>query len=632
MKRPVADLSLDEERAHHIKRRQAPQVDAEELAETVRDNQPGETVEAGGFVTLLQIGENEVPISPYDRLLQASIKKEADRRAKDKDKEAANLAALISERVASRSAREAEIQTAFQQLTSLKRYVESLTKVDHEARQELIGRLKYKNKVRENFLNQSTGLRDQKTKKLAEESMNHTKEKKNEIEAKHLLNEILKVQQNLDDVDKKIEKLKREREERKVKMQQDELVLRKAQEKEEIKKRLETLVQRVAEKNKLFSKEYLSVRVLNEQVSRIKHHTRVLAVLVPKETVVNPFHLQSYLKVSKHHRSLAVVPNDKLQNPEKYTLSDLDERVGNVEEYAQKVDGLSIVRHIMEKTVTRQQASQTKKPLPKKDEIDFNDIVSLENSEDEEEDIPEIIQTTIEIPEGSNSRVNYRGILHEGKRLSENAKTLATFLAPDPVKVFNDALVLKKSARRAPQSASNTICRFDSIITNDYVSTFFDNNVILKLYYELELFIKSLLYKNFDKVLSKISFYSDEYKKILNTDRQRDNFNLHYHNEEALPDINTLLFPKNQSNNLGDTKIITKDTFSLNEEEVKRSKFLNFVLPQNRPDSAPGDQRQTEKNSVSSSDLERSDHGWLQEQRSSSRSTTTDLRRDRQLR
>lgn len=613
MKRPVADLSLDEERAGHIKRRQAPQIDADDLAETIREHQQGEELETGGFVSLLPIGEQEVPVSPFERLLQASLRKEADRRAKGKDKEAANLSALIGERVTSRASREADIQAAFHQLTSLKRYVESLAKVDGEARQELIGRLKYKNKVRESFLNQTTGLRDQKTKKLAEESMNHAKEKKNEFEAKQLLNEIIKLKQNLEDVDKRIDNLKRDREEKKAKLQQDELVIRKAQEKEEINKRLENLVQRVAEKNKLFSKEYLSVRVLNEQVSRIKHHARVLAVLVPKENVPNPFQLQPYLKVSKHHRSLTVFANEKIQNPEKYTLSDLDERVGNVEEYAQKVDSMSIVRHVIEKSASRQQAPQTKKPVPKKDEIDFNDIVSLENSEEEDEDAAEIIQTTIEIQEGTNSRLGYRGMLPEGKRLSENAKNLAKFLAPDPVKVFNDALVLKKSGKRMPQANTNTVCRFDAIITNDYLSTYFDNNVTLKLYFELELFIKSLLYKNFDKVLSKISFYSEEYRKILNTERQRENFNLHFHTEEELPDVNALLHSKIQNNSKADVNVIIKDSFTLNEDEVKKTKFINLVHPQNRTDSTPAELRAPEKTSVVICDLECSYYGWHQE-------------------
>ena len=625
MKRPVADLTLDEERALHVKRRQTPQMDAEDLTQPVRGTQADQGGEAGGYASILHFGEGETAAEPYERLRQASLRKEALRQSQRKDKEAANLSALISDRIDARADRETAIQTAFQQLTSLKRYIEGLTKLEKEVREELYTRLKYKHKLRETLLSQTTGLRDQKTKKLAEETQNHAKEKRNEFEAKQLLNEIIKLKQNKEDVDKRIEKLKREREENKARLQQDELVIRKAQEKEEIKKRLDNLVQRVSEKNKLFTKEYLSVRVLNEQVGRLKHHSRVIAVLVPKENVPNPFQLQPYLKVSKHHRSLSVITNEKIQNPEKYTLSDLDERVGNVEMYAQKVDGQAIVAQIVEKSLNKQQVPHPKRPPPKKDEIDFNDIVSLENSEEEEEDAAEIIQTTIEIQEGSNSRGGYRGILPEGKKLSENARNLAKLIAPDPTKVFNDALVLKKSTKRMPQMNTNTVCRFDVIITNDYVSTYFDNNVILKLYFELEIFIKSLLYKNFDKVLQKISFYSDEYKKILNSDKQRDNFNLHYHTEEALPDVNVLLHSKLNAATADDVRIISKDTYSVNEDDIKKAKFLNLVLPQARADSTPADSRLPEKQSVVSNHSELGHFGRMQEQGPTTRSSAAYL-------
>jgi hypothetical protein len=600
MKRGVGDLTLDEAKAHQGRRKQDPQMDAEDLTDPAQGDMVAQEENHSGYVNIFSIGNPTQEANPYTRLLHSSIQKEANRRGQSRGQEAASLQALLEERISSRAAKEEDIQAAYTQLAGLRRYVDGLAKLHKDTREELIVRLKHKQKIKEELFSQQAGLRDQKKKVLSEETQTLAKDKKNELEAKQLLSEIIRLKQSLEDADKRIEKLHLDREERKVKMNQDELVVKKAHEKDEIQKTLNSLVQRVAERNKLFSKEYLSVRVLNEQVSRIKHHSRVLAVLVPKENVPNPFQLQPYLKVSKHHRSLSVINNEKIQHPEKYALSDLDERVGNVEEYGQKVDCLGLLKNLIEKSASKQQASHVKKQVPKKDLMDFNDIVSLENSEEEEEDAPEIIQTTIEIQEGSNFKGGFRGILPEGKKLSENAKNLAKFLAPDPVKVFNDALVLKKSARRMPQSASNTVCKFDMIITNDYVSTFFDNNVILKLYFELELFIKSLLYKNFDKVLAKISFYSEEYKKILNTERQRDNFNLHYHTEESLPDVNVLLHAKAKGSQ-PEAKVIARESFALNEEDVRRAKFLNLVLPQGRPDSTPTEQR-NEKSSVGWSD------------------------------
>ena len=147
-----------------------------------------------------------------------------------------------------------------------------------------------------------------------------------------------------------------------------------------------------------------------------------------------------------------------------------------------------------------------------------------EESDEEDEDAPEILHTTIDLADaaGDSPDDGLQGnAVADSKKLTENATRLAEMLAPDPVRVFNDALVLKKNTKRVAQVSTNSICRFDLIITNDYVSTYFDNNVVLKLYSELELFIKGLFYKSFDKVLQKLSFYSEEYKRILNSDRQR---------------------------------------------------------------------------------------------------------------
>lgn len=591
-------MSLEENRAQHVRARQTAQMDTEDIQVEGSPEQRQPEPQVSGHVELLNYNEDGNIREPYERIKEASLKKEQEMQSQRKDKQSANLQNLILERVDARIQREEAIEKAYQQLASLKKHVEELSQTDRKARTELIDCIKRKNTLRQKNADKNTELRDEKKKKLSEETQNHNKEKQKELEAKQLLNEIIKLKQNQEDVDKRIEKLKQDRDSHKLKMQKDESAARKAEEKEEIKRRLEGLIQRIAEKNKLFSKEYLSVRVLNEQVSRLKHHARVFAVLVPKENVANPFLLETYLKLSKHHRTLSIFNNEKILHPEKHSLTDLEDRVGNVEMYVQEVDCGEIIERIIDKGSNKSVVAPLRKSAPRKAEIDFNDIVSLENSEEEDEDAAEIVGSTINLAE--NSRGANESVLPAGKKLSDNAVSLAKLLAPDPVKVFNDALILKRSTRRPTQPGAQTTCKFDQVIVNDYISTYFDNNVVVKLYFELEIFVKSLLYRNFDRVLQKVTFYSDEYRKILNSDGQRSNFNLHYHTEGGLPDVNVLLHSKIIDNSKADVKIVASEGFTANEADIKRCKFVSYVLPQGRGDSLPvqGENREQDKGAV----------------------------------
>ena len=591
-------MSLEENRAEHVRARQTAHMDIEEPQPEAGSGLRQPQAPVSGHVEILNYNEEGNNREPYERIREASLKKDQDLQSHRKDKQSANLQNLVLERIDARIQREEAIEKAYAQLATLKKHVEELSQADRQARAELIDSIKRKNLLRQKNADKNSELRHEQKKRLSEESKNHNNEKQKEIEAKQLLNEIIKLKQNHEEVGKRIDKLKQDRESHKLKVQKDESAARKAEEKEDIKRRLEGLVLRIAEKNKLFSKEYLSVRVLNEQVSRLKHHARVLAVLVPKENVANPFLLQTYLKVSKQHKNLSVLNNEKILHPEKHALTDLEDRVGNVEMYAQGVDCSEIIEKIIDKGSNKSVVAPLRKSAPRKAEIDFNDIVSLENSEEEDEDAAEIVGTTINLAE--NQRGVNESVLPAGKKLSENAVHLAKLLAPDPVKVFNDALILKKSTKRQAQPGGQTTCRFDQIIANDYISTYFDNNVAIRLYFELEIFIKSLLYRNFDRVLQKVTFYSDEYRKILNSDGQRSNFNLHYHTEGALPDVNELLHSKVVDNSKANVKVVSVEGFSVSEADIKKAKFINYVLPQGRGDSMPlqADNKEPEKGAV----------------------------------
>ena len=580
MKRGVHQVECEDELPRHTLRRKADLPGGEDSqASREAGPLPGQP---GGYAEFVSYLDNPSLVDPMERIEQNSWRKEQLRQSQRKDRESQNMQAMITEKIGTRKEKEETILKAFQQMSSLKEYVQSLNSLDKLVRDELMERLKYKNKTRDNFQKKTTDMRQEMTKKINEDTATHMQERKKEGEAKNLLNEIIRLQQNEEEVDRRIEKLKQDHEAAKARMQHDESVVRKAQEKEAIKQKLESLVQRVQEKNSLFAKEYLGVRVLNEQVGRLKHQLRVFAVLVPKENVPNPFQLQAYLRVSKHHRSLSVIHNEKILEPEKHTLTDLDERVGNVEMYAQGVDAATILGESVERGVNRQPQVVVRRQPQKKVDLDVNGIVSLENSDEEDEDAPEILHTTIDLADaaGDSPDDGLQGnAVADSKKLTENATRLAEMLAPDPVRVFNDALVLKKNTKRVAQVSTNSICRFDLIITNDYVSTYFDNNVVLKLYSELELFIKGLFYKSFDKVLQKLSFYSEEYKRILNSDRQRTDLNLHYHTEGRLPDVNALLHNKIASRVQIDARVITRDDFTVDDEEVRRLKFTGIALP-----------------------------------------------------
>lgn len=538
---------------------------------------------------------------PYERLRRQAERQEEERQSARKDRESAKLQALIQDSTAARNEREGQIIKAWQQLGLLKEYVESLKGLEKVVRSELVERLKYKGKVRESLQNLSKGARQEISSRLGEEAKIHKEEKRKDQEARLLLNEIIKLKQNEDEIDKRIERFKKEREETRLKLQHDETALRKVQEKEEIQKKLASLVQRVSEKNKLFAKEYLGVRVLNEQVRRLLSGGRLIAVLVPKENVPNPFQLQAYLRVSKHHRSLSVLHNEKILEPEKHALTDLEERVGNVEQYAQSVDSNRILLDVLDKGSSRVVPPPPRRPPVKRTVLDFHDIVSLGSSQEEDQDAAEIVQATVDVPDSGANAME-----PEVRRLSEPAKNLAILLAPDPIKVFNDALVLKKTTRKAPATNSNSQCRFDTVVTNDYVSTFFDNNVVLKLYSELEITLKSIFYKNFDKILKKLSFYSEEYKRILNADRQKTDFNLHYHTNGEAADVNAQLHLQVHGGAAADARLLTVEDFAVNEAEVQKMKFVsNFLNISSRPNESSGmqdERRREQKSSVRAAD------------------------------
>lgn len=546
-----------------------------------------------GHIAFIRYAEDDD--KPAERLEQYSAQKEAERLSARKDKEYGQVATKIQDCLTKSMNKEEQIVRAYKQLEEVKVHIEKLKDLEGKLRDELKDQLIYKTKIRERIQNANTGARQELARKLDEETNNHMAERKRDVEAKSLLNDIVRIKQNQEEVDKRIEKLKLEKQLQKEKAQNDEHTKLRLKEKVDVKDRLEGIVTKIKEKNATFSREYLNARTLAEQVARVKAKGKTLVVLVPTEAVANPFQLQSYLKIGRHHKTITVTPNDKILEPEKHSLAELDERVGHVEMYAQNVDAGMILAEVIEKGLVRQTVPPPIHRLPVRRADEFQDIVSLGGSEDEDEDAPEILGPAKDLLGESKFHGDSLGgplqtaSIPEPKQLSDQAKSLASLLTPDPVKVFNDALILKKSTKKASQSGPGPTIKVDLVVSNDYVSTYFDNCVAVKLYYELEIFTKSLLYRNFDKVLKNLSFYSEEYKTALHSEKQRTDLNLHYHTEGQQPDVNVELLSRSEH------RLITQEVSTLTEDTVAKMQFLNLALSAKK-----GDQLD-EKNSVSCS-------------------------------
>lgn len=89
--------------------------------------------------------------------------------------------------------------------------------------------------------------------------------------------------------------------------------------------------------------------------------------------------------------------------------------------------------------------------------------------------------------------------------------------------------------RRQFEKQEDVSCKFDEIITDDYMTSFYDKNIILKLYNSLEYFIKSIFYDRYELILQNIPYNSKEFKVIFGCERIRKDFNLHYKHSHSSP-------------------------------------------------------------------------------------------------
>jgi hypothetical protein len=83
----------------------------------------------------------------------------------------------------------------------------------------------------------------------------------------------------------------------------------------------------------------------------------------------------------------------------------------------------------------------------------------------------------------------------------------------------------REQKRKVRVSNFHIIVKFDNIITNDYMTTYFDTSVVLKLYSDMEFFIKGLLYQNIDAIYKALPPFSEEYDFMFGLKGQKNDFN-----------------------------------------------------------------------------------------------------------
>lgn len=80
------------------------------------------------------------------------------------------------------------------------------------------------------------------------------------------------------------------------------------------------------------------------------------------------------------------------------------------------------------------------------------------------------------------------------------------------------------------------------------MTSFYDKNIILKLYNSLEYFIKSVFYDRYEQILQTIPYNSKELKVMFGCDRLRADFNLHY--KHPYGELNNTIGTQNEGINL----------------------------------------------------------------------------------
>ena len=126
------------------------------------------------------------------------------------------------------------------------------------------------------------------------------------------------------------------------------------------------------------------------------------------------------------------------------------------------------------------------------------------------------------------------------------------------------SLELKKSPGRSTSLFLNTnYIKFDNLVAQYNQASFYNYDIDKKLYTELEMFLKMMLYRNHEIILSKISFDRPGFERIISFE-EKINYNIckisqvKQPEEEENIDIDTTdiasmnLFKQSQSINLND--------------------------------------------------------------------------------
>lgn len=301
----------------------------------------------------------------------------------------------------------------------------------------------------------------------------------------------------------------------------------------------------VKELNEVYFKEYAQIRILQEQIHRAKKGSRVFCCLFPRDLQnKNAFDYEVYMRLSKN----------------------------------QKVLGLNQNRKVMENFKNAQESENQRENKPKMSESPSAE----ENQEDLLEELNEPFEMVLKCSNlASQSSSQWNPMLIEGdsedkinseverslspsrfllKNPFETPKTeenrLINALTPDPVSLLNSLIqnssgfpqnqiipshsrdlrsILPNKAEftssiplspHGPDQKIDLTCKFDAVLNTGYLVSFFGFPVTRKLFFEVELFIKTGLYKNPNELLKAIPYSSEQWMKLLCLSSKNCHYNL----------------------------------------------------------------------------------------------------------
>ena len=109
-------------------------------------------------------------------------------------------------------------------------------------------------------------------------------------------------------------------------------------------------------------------------------------------------------------------------------------------------------------------------------------------------------------------------VIHKAQTENINTKSLKRLSRTNPI---------KNPATRSISSLTSTngVFKFETIIDDQNWISCYENNIHMKVFSELEIFLKSIFYKNLESVYKLLSFNSNLYQELFDSQKQTEQKN-----------------------------------------------------------------------------------------------------------